>query len=56
MFIVNNKNKLTNLSPKTAEKYLRNLPEVSNVKIKLWPPFIKKLPKMPGSIDILEMK
>ena len=55
MFIVNNKNKLTNLSPKTAEKYLRNLPEVSNVKIKLWPPFIKKLPKMPGSIDILEM-
>ena len=55
MFILNIKNKLTNLSPETAEKYLRNLPEVSNVKIKLWPPFVRKLPKMPGSIDVLEM-
>lgn len=55
-FRIELKNKLTNLTVETAEKYIKNISEVSDVKIKLWPPFVKTLPKMPWNIDIEEFK
>lgn len=55
-FLIDIKNKLTNLSKDMAEKYLNNLQEIASVKIILWPPFINKLPKIWDNIDILEYK
>ena len=44
--------KMTNLPPKEVQKYLQSFEEVENVKIKFFPPFLKKMPKNPEKIKI----
>ena len=55
-FLKEIKEKIKNLDKKTALEYLRNFNEVWAVKIKIWPPFLDKLPKFEDGIEILEMK
>ncbi|MCD5383092.1 hypothetical protein LR002_03140 [Candidatus Gracilibacteria bacterium] len=55
-FLKEIKEKIKNLDKKTALEYLRNFNEVGAVKIKIWPPFLDKLPKFEDGIEILEMK
>jgi len=55
-FLIDTKEKIKNLDWETAKEYLRNFEEVWAVDIKIWPPFLKKLPKFENSIEILEMK
>ena len=55
-FLAETKEKLKNLEEQTALEYLRSFEEVWSVKIKIWPPFLEKLPKFTDSIEILEME
>ena len=49
------KDKVKNLDKKTALEYLRDFDEIWVVKIKIWPPFLNKLPKFEDWIKIIKM-
>ena len=53
-FLEEIKKNLLNLKKESAEKYLKSIPEISSVKINLWPPFVNKLPKIEDWIEIKE--
>lgn len=55
-FEIETKEKIKNLEKETAKEYLRNFEEVWAVEIKIWPPFLDKLPKFEDSIEIIEIK
>lgn len=55
-FLMEIKEKLKNLEKETALEYLRNFEEVWAVRIKIWPPFLKRLPKLTDNIEVLEME
>lgn len=46
------KEKILGMAKKDAEAYIGNLPEVENVKIKLWPFWISKIPHIADNIQI----
>lgn len=53
-FLMEVKEKLVNLKKESAEKYLKSLPEISSIEVRLWPPFVDKLPKIENWIEIKE--
>lgn len=50
------KDKVTGLSLEEAEKLVGNLEEVDAVEIKAWPIWIKKIPRIPESVEVKLMK
>lgn len=50
------KEKIVGLTTEEAESYIGNLPEVDAVKIKLWPIWLSRIPRIPNNIDVKLME